>query len=248
MIRDRALGATMLAALAALPGAASAQTSDPIGVTSAVNPDARGVRPDGAQNVLLVGSNVIFKERIETGPGGQAQLLFNDQSAISVGPNATLVIDQFVYNPATGTGQMAVSLARGTMRFVGGKISKQSEVTIATPAATIGIRGGVTMPTVAEDGATRVVHIFGATTVRTPSGESTTLTRPGFVAEIAAPVPANTSVPANTPTAGTPAPGAPAAARERPDRWRARRFGFYRPEFGRRTQPDRHGRQRPARL
>jgi hypothetical protein len=199
----------MLAGLAAMPGAASAQTSDPIGVTSAVNPDARGVRPDGAQNVLLVGSNVIFKERIETGPGGQAQLLFNDQSAISVGPNATLVIDQFVYNPTTGTGQMAVSLARGTMRFVGGKISKQNEVTIATPAATIGIRGGVTMPTVADDGSTRVVHIFGATTVRTPNGESTTLTRPGFVAEIAAP--ALASAPASAPTAGTQAPSASAA-------------------------------------
>lgn len=209
MVRNARVGAALLAGLAAMPGAASAQTSDPIGVTSAVNPDARGVRPDGAQNVLLVGSNVIFKERIETGPGGQAQLLFNDQSAISVGPNATLVIDQFVYNPTTGTGQMAVSLARGTMRFVGGKISKQNEVTIATPAATIGIRGGVTMPTVADDGSTRVVHIFGATTVRTPNGESTTLTRPGFVAEIAAPVLA--SAPASAPTAGTQAPSASAA-------------------------------------
>jgi|GEM_PF-3555564 len=207
MVRKRAVGAAMLAVFAAVSGAALAQGADPIGVTSAVNPDARGTRPDGAQNVLMVGSNVIFKERIETGPGGQAQLLFNDQSAISVGPNATLVIDQFVYNPATGTGQMAVSLARGTARFVGGKISKQNEVTIATPAATIGIRGGVTMPTVADDGATRVVHIFGATTVRTPNGEATTLTRPGFVAEIAAPVPAN--VPANAPAStATPAQAA----------------------------------------
>ena len=184
------------ALLAAGTTHAQQPAADAIGVTSAVNPDARGVRPDGNQNTLMVGSNVIFKERIETGPSGQVQLLFNDQSAISVGPNARVVIDQFVYNPATGTGQMAVTLARGTMRFVGGKISKQNEVAINTPSATIGIRGGVTMPTVADDGSTRVVHVFGTTTVRTLDGQSATLTRPGFIAEVAAPrVPAAGSTP-----------------------------------------------------
>jgi hypothetical protein len=205
VLRTRAAlfaGATLLAPLPAF-----AQTADPIGVTSAVNPDARGVRPDGVQNTLLVGSNVIFRERIETGPSGQVQLLFNDQSSISVGPNAQLVIDQFVYDPATGAGQMAVSLARGTMRFVGGKISKRNEVAIATPSATLGIRGGMTMPTVADDGSTRVVHVFGTTTVRTADGQSATLTRPGFVAEIAAP---------RVPVAGQSAPAAPGQAQPAP--------------------------------
>ncbi|MCA3263979.1 MAG: FecR domain-containing protein [Telmatospirillum sp.] len=195
-----------LAAMGPLLSTAAAQPAgDAVGVTSAVNPDARGVRPDGAQTTLLIGTNVIFKERIETGPSGQVQLLFNDQSAISIGPNARVVIDQFVYNPATGSGQMAVSLARGTMRFVGGKISKQNEVAITTPSATIGIRGGVTMPTVGDDGSTRVVHVFGATTVRTPDGQSATLTRPGFVAEVAAPAPPPAS---GSTQAAAPAPGA----------------------------------------
>jgi trimeric autotransporter adhesin len=198
-----------LAAAGSFLGTAAAQPAgDSVGVTSAVNPDARGVRPDGAQTTLLIGTNVIFKERIETGPSGQVQLLFNDQSAISVGPNARVVIDQFVYNPATGTGQMAVSLARGTMRFVGGKISKQNEVAINTPSATIGIRGGVTMPTVGDDGSTRVVHVFGTTTVRTPDGQSATLTRPGFVAEVAAPAPPPASGGAQAPAAGAAQGGA----------------------------------------
>ncbi|MBI3506029.1 MAG: FecR domain-containing protein [Proteobacteria bacterium] len=199
-------------ALLAAGGAFAQQPAgDAIGVTSAVNPDAKSVRADGDQNILMVGSNVIFKERIETGPSGQVQLLFNDQSAISVGPNARVVIDQFVYNPATGTGQMAVTLARGTMRFVGGKISKQSEVAINTPSATIGIRGGVTMPTVGEDGSTRVVHVFGITTVRTADGQTATLTRPGFVAEIAAPrvpiVAGNAPQPGQAQAQPAPAPG-----------------------------------------
>ena len=99
------LGLSSFAIACALLAAGTAHAQQPaadaIGVTSAVNPDAKGVRPDGNQNTLMVGSNVIFKERIETGPSGQVQLLFNDQSAISVGPNARVVIDQFVYNPAT---------------------------------------------------------------------------------------------------------------------------------------------------
>jgi hypothetical protein len=201
-----ALAAGLLAANAAF---AQQQSDTPVGVTSAVNPDARGVRPDGGQKVLMVGNDVIYKERIETGPSGQVQLLFNDQSAISVGPDAQLVIDQYVYNPANGTGQMAVTLARGTMRFVGGKISKQSEVAISTPSATIGIRGGVTMPSVADDGSTRVVHVFGTTTVRTADGQNATLTRPGFIAEVAAPRSVAVALPA---PAAPQAQGAPPAA------------------------------------
>ena len=42
------------------------------------------------------------------------------------------------------TGKLAASLTRGVFRFVGGKISKlDNAVTLHTPSATIGIRGGV---------------------------------------------------------------------------------------------------------
>lgn len=140
---------TRAAALAVLPALAlfalhpALAASDPIGVAAAVNPDAAGTPPQMQKRLIEVGTNMLKDEKVETGPNGQVQLLFNDGSAISIGPNSEMVLDTFVYDPAKGTGQMAVSVAKGTFRFIGGKISKENPVQIKAGSATMGIRGGV---------------------------------------------------------------------------------------------------------
>ena len=66
------------------------------------------------------------------------QVLLVDGSTFTVGPGSDLVIDKFVYDPKTGTGQIAASFSKGVMRFVGGKISKQDNaVYINTPAGAL---------------------------------------------------------------------------------------------------------------
>jgi len=182
------VAAALAAALLAVP--AFAQAPPQVGVAAAVVPDARTQPPDGADRVLAVGANLVFRERVTTGPGGQAQLLFADQSAVSVGPDASLTIDEYVYDAAAGTGRMAMRLARGAARFVGGKISKTGEVAVETPSGQIGIRGGMAMVQVAPDGATtRVVHLFGFTTLRALDGQTLTMSRGGALADLARPVP-----------------------------------------------------------
>ena len=100
----------------------------------------------------MLGQDVVFNERITTEAQGQTQILFVDESTLSVGPNANMVVDQFVYDPNAGTGKLAASLGRGVFRFVGGKLSKQDNaVTMRTPTATIGIRGGVMLVRVRPD-------------------------------------------------------------------------------------------------
>ena len=54
-----------------------------------------------------------------------------------------MVLDEFVYDPATGSGKLAMTATKGVFRLVGGKISKSEPVTLKTPTATIGIRGGM---------------------------------------------------------------------------------------------------------
>jgi len=176
--------------------AASAQQAPAVGVAAAVVPDARATPPGGESRALAVGANLVFRERVTTGPAGQAQLLFADQSAVSVGPGADLTIDEYVYDPAAGSGRMAMRLARGAARFVGGKISKSGEVAVETPAGQIGIRGGMAMVDVAPDGATtRVVHLFGFTTVRALDGQTLTMSRGGTLADLARPAQAGSAAP-----------------------------------------------------
>ncbi len=127
--------------LAASTGPLPAQ--DRVGVSSAVNPQATGTPPGGATRQLVIGQEVVYNERVTTGPAGQTQLLFLDKSSMSVGPNSDLKIDQFVYDPKSGSGKLAMSATRGLLRYVGGKLSKQDDaVTLKTSTATLAVRGG----------------------------------------------------------------------------------------------------------
>lgn len=151
-----ALAQTPLATPASAPAAAS------IGVASAVNPQAAGQPPGGPPRTIMIGNNIVHSERVTTGPEGQAQILFVDASAFSVGPNSDIVIDEFVYDPATNSGHLAASATKGVFRFVGGKISKfgDSPVTVTTPSASIGIRGGMMTIAINNEGTTAVKN-FG---------------------------------------------------------------------------------------
>ncbi|MEQ9124418.1 MAG: hypothetical protein RIM80_17845, partial [Alphaproteobacteria bacterium] len=93
-----------LLALTAAPAAAREA-----GVAAAVNADSLTKPPTEEQRTLVVGHNVVFDEKISTGPQGQAQLLMLDQSAVTVAPNSELVIDKFVYDPDKRTGEMAMT-------------------------------------------------------------------------------------------------------------------------------------------
>jgi len=121
-----------------------------VGTATAVNPETRTTPPGGATVVLKVGAHVMHKERIKTTPTGSVQLLFLDRSTLTVAPNSDIVIDEFVYNPANGSGHMAVSLAKRAMRLVGGHLSHAGEATVNAGNATIGIRGGTGIFTTKE--------------------------------------------------------------------------------------------------
>ncbi len=149
-----------------------------VGVATAVNPNAKGTPPGAATRTITVGLGMIRDERVETGPVGRTQLLFLDGSAMTIGPSSDLVLDTFVYDPDKKAGELAVSVTRGLLRYVGGKISKKTPVTFQTPHATIGIRGGICLVSVLPT-FTQITLLFGILTV-TSGGVTKTLERAGF--------------------------------------------------------------------
>jgi hypothetical protein len=122
----------------------SAHAAPEIGVAAAVNPQATGHPTGGSARTIVLGEKLTFNERVETSDGGLVQVLLLDGSTFTVGPNSDLVIDQFVYDPATGKGKLVASFSKGVMRFIGGKLSKnEGGVQVRTPVGLMGIRGGV---------------------------------------------------------------------------------------------------------
>jgi hypothetical protein len=138
-LRPGPLSAALLAALALLsPLPAAAQE---IGTVAVVSPQLTGTPPGGARRALGLRASVVSNEVIETGPTGRAQLLFLDQSTLSIAPSTSLTLDRFVYDPQRQTGEMGIRLATGALRFIGGQTSRDRDAVIRTPGATLGIRG-----------------------------------------------------------------------------------------------------------
>lgn len=157
---------------------AAMQTGDHVGVVSAARP---GIKSTSTDQVVYVGNDVLFGERLTTDKSGAIHILFMDQSSISLGPNSTLTIDEFSFHPEKQEGRITVSLLKGVLRVVGGLVSKYSDTRVVTNNGTIGIRGGITLAEADED-ETRGIFLFGQHMSMTSVDglETQTLTRPGF--------------------------------------------------------------------
>ena len=176
LVRAALLGATILALVNApfTVGDAAAK----VGVTSATDGDPLGKPPQEAERVLRIGIDVQANELVTTNANDRAHLVFLDGSSLTVGPNAQLTIDKFVFDPSTKTGELAINASKGVLRLVGGKISKGSPITITTPSSTIGIRGGITIMDV-NASRTDSTFVFGKDMTVKGAGQTQVATRPG---------------------------------------------------------------------
>lgn len=171
-----ALLASTALGLSPFPVCAAAE----IGKAAAVNPMAHGYPPSAESRVLTVGVDMAANERVVTGPRGQTQLLFVDGSALTVGPNSDIVLDEFVYDPDSKSGKLAFSATKGVFRLVGGQLSKRTPVLIRTQTATVGVRGGIAIAQVAEGGGVDATFLFGERLTVASGGVTQEATRPGF--------------------------------------------------------------------
>jgi hypothetical protein len=125
-----------------------------VGVTAATDGDPLGRPPGESERVLRVGIDVQANEIISTKENDRAHLLFLDGTSLTVGPNAQLVIDKFVFDPNTNSGDLAITVSKGAFRIVGGKISKDKPITVNSPTASMGIRGGIVAAETTSTGTT----------------------------------------------------------------------------------------------
>jgi len=130
----------ILAALAMLWSSLPA-AAEKVGVAAAVSPDAFSSVSGKPSKQLSIGKSIFYNERINTTASGLVQVLLVDGSAFTIGPNSELVIDKFIYDPQKKTGEIVATFSKGTMRFVGGKLSKNDGgVKVNTPAGALALK------------------------------------------------------------------------------------------------------------
>jgi hypothetical protein len=101
------------------------------------------VSMEGDRRTLAAGMPVHLGEVVETGEGGYARLRLLDNSEFTLGPDSSVVIDEFVYGTEQGGGKMIARAVRGLFRYVTGKIATEqpNSLEVRLPAGTIGVRG-----------------------------------------------------------------------------------------------------------
>ena len=74
---------------------------------------------------------------------GRVRIEFLDETLVDITEHSKLLIDDFVYDPATGEGSLGLKAGLGTIRYASGQIAKNSRqnVVITTPSAVIGVNG-----------------------------------------------------------------------------------------------------------
>jgi len=162
----------VLAAAIAVPllgaGAISAQTRlADIGLASATKNEVIVVGE--ANKGLKIGDTIFQDQHIRTGRDSAAQLLFKDETALTMGPNSSLILDKAVYDPEKKAGEISVRAVSGAFRFISGS-SPVGSYSINTPAGTVGIRGtwiemlvdGDTLRIIVRRGLVRFCNTAGA--------------------------------------------------------------------------------------
>jgi hypothetical protein len=128
----------VLAMLFALQAAAFAEEPK-IGNATATKNKVEGVI-GGRNQPISKGGEVFTNETVRTGDTGVADLVFIDNTNLSVGPTSEVRLDKFVYDPTGSSGAVVIQATKGAFRFVTGSQDKRV-YEIKTPFGTLGVRG-----------------------------------------------------------------------------------------------------------
>jgi hypothetical protein len=128
---------------------------------------------NGQQRALRRGTELDKGDTIRTDANARAQIRFADGAYISLQPNTEFAIKDYNFDgKADGTERSFFALAKGAMRTVTGLIGRvnRNRYQIATPTATIGIRGTGGLISIGTDGSTLVNGTSGIWTITNPAG------------------------------------------------------------------------------
>jgi hypothetical protein len=163
-----------------LASAVGARAAESVGSVTKVQNQAQI-----GSSAAVVGAPVHMSDRLRTGANARLQVTFRDNSVLTLGENANVVVDRYVFNPQKSTGEVALNATRGAFRFAGGKIEQlqTKKVTVSTPVAALAVRG-THFWAGPIDGKYGVLLLNGKLGVRNRAG-AVTLSHPGWGTDIA---------------------------------------------------------------
>ncbi|MFO1153528.1 MAG: FecR domain-containing protein [Rhodospirillales bacterium] len=134
--------------------------------------------------LLAVDDAVYWHEQIDTERDSATQMEFADGTRLTVGPDARVMLDEFVYGGPVGTDRMVLTVTKGISRFITGNMEKAA-YEIRAPGAIIGVRGtDFTLVVDPEQGTTTCLVHHGEVSFRRSDGGSPVIIKPGQASKV----------------------------------------------------------------
>ncbi|MGY3235282.1 hypothetical protein ACVWZ4_004156 [Bradyrhizobium sp. USDA 4472] len=131
---------------------AQSAAAEPIGNVATVTGIATVVR-DKNSYPLKVRDDIYLNDIVQTSSNSSLGITFNDATTFNLSASAKITIDTYVYEDGGKQNSAIFDIGKGTVAFVAAAVAKTGDMKIATPTATLGIRGTTGVVDVPENAA-----------------------------------------------------------------------------------------------
>ncbi|UVO39384.1 cadherin-like domain-containing protein [Bradyrhizobium arachidis] len=148
---------------------------------------------NGVAIVANVGDAVYQSDVVQTGSGSTLGLVLDDGTTFNLSASSRFLLNELTYDASSTSNSSLMTLVQGAASFVAGQVAKTGDMRVATPTATIGIRGTAVILDVSatdgkvsvsvvdqQDGQVHAVQVFNTAGVLigtvTSNGSTLTLT------------------------------------------------------------------------
>jgi FecR-like protein len=132
--------ATPTPAPAAAPSPTQAAPAEPIGNVATLT-GAATVTRNNTSTPLKLQDDIYLNDALQTSANSTLGITFNDATTFNLTGNASITVDNYVYEDGGKQNAAVFDIVRGTVAFVAAAVARTGDMTISTPTATLGIRG-----------------------------------------------------------------------------------------------------------
>ena len=141
---------------AASPAASPAD--DPIGNVATLTGSATVTRNNQSAIPLKLKDDIYLNDVLQTSVSSALGVTFNDETTFNLTANATITVDNYVYEDGGKKNSALFDITKGTVAFVASAVARTGDMKIATPTATLGIRGTTGLVEVPQGGGAAGAH------------------------------------------------------------------------------------------
>ena len=139
-------------AAAAAPSPAQPANDEPIGNVATLTGSATVTR-NNAATPLKLQDDIFQNDVLKTSANSTLGVTFNDATTFNLTANATITVDNYVYEEGGKQNAALFDIAKGTVAFVAAEVAHTGDMKISTPTASLGIRGTTGLVEVPEGAA-----------------------------------------------------------------------------------------------